>query len=93
VGANQWSIFLWSQEKNIEKKFQFGDYVLWFPKREKTHLGKFKQKWFSPFTVQYYLPNNIILLVFVNNFEPNLVLVNVNKLKPLTCVDQTLKGI
>ncbi len=90
VGANQWSRFLWSQQKNIKKKFQFGDYVLWFPKGEKTHLGKFKKRWFGPCRVHCYLPNNI---VFVNNFEPNLVLVNVNKLKPHTYVDQTLRGI
>jgi hypothetical protein len=32
VGANWWSRFMWSQQKNIEKKFQFGNYVLWFPK-------------------------------------------------------------
>jgi hypothetical protein len=24
-----------SQQKNIDKKFQFGDYVLWFPKEKK----------------------------------------------------------
>jgi hypothetical protein len=62
---------------------------LWFPKGEKTHLGKFKKRWFGPFRVQYCLPNNIILLVFVNNFEPNLVLINVNKLKPYTYVTIT----
>jgi hypothetical protein len=28
VGANQWNRFLWNQQKNTEKKFQFGDYVL-----------------------------------------------------------------
>jgi hypothetical protein len=26
--------------KNVEKKFSFGDYVLWFPKGNKSHLGK-----------------------------------------------------
>jgi len=36
--------------ENIEK-FQFGDYVLWFLKGEKTHLGKFKKRWFNPFKV------------------------------------------
>jgi len=55
-------------------------------------MDKFKNTWFGPFKVQYYLPNNIIL-VFVNNFEPNPILVNVNKLKPYTYLDQTLKGI
>jgi uncharacterized membrane protein len=38
-------------------------------------------------------PNNIVLFIYVNKFEPNLVLVNVNKLKPYTYVNQTLKGI
>jgi hypothetical protein len=79
-------------KKNIEKKFQFGDYVLWFPKGENTHLGKFKKRWFGPFRVQYYLPNNTIILVLVINFEPNPILVNINKLKPYKYVDQTLKG-
>jgi hypothetical protein len=85
------NIFLWNQHKHIEKKFQFGNYVFWFPKGEKTHLGKLKKRWFGPFRVQYYLSNNTIFLVFVNNFEPNLVLVNVNKLKPYKYVYQTLK--
>jgi hypothetical protein len=31
---------------------------------------------------QYVLPNNIVLLVTIEKFETNLVLVNVNKLKP-----------
>ncbi len=79
--------------KNKEKKFQFKDYALWFPKGEKTHLGKFKKRWFGPFKVQYYLPNNIVLIDFVNFFEPNIVLVNVNKLKLYKYVDHTLKGI
>jgi hypothetical protein len=34
---------MWSQQKNTKKKFQFGDYVLWFPKGEKTHMGKLKK--------------------------------------------------
>jgi hypothetical protein len=32
-------------DKNTQKKkIQFGNYVLWFPKKEKTHLGKFKKR-------------------------------------------------
>jgi hypothetical protein len=73
---------LWSQPKHTKRKFQFGDYVLWFPKGENTHLGKFLKRWFGPFRVLYCLPNNTVLLVSINNFEPNPVLVNVNKLKP-----------
>jgi hypothetical protein len=36
-------------KKIIEKKLQFGDYVLWFPKGKKTPLGKFKKRCFAPF--------------------------------------------
>jgi hypothetical protein len=39
-------------EINISKKqFCFGDYVLWFPKGNKSHLGKFTRKWFGPYNV------------------------------------------
>jgi hypothetical protein len=82
-----------NQQKNTKNKFQIGDYVLWFPKGENTHLGKFLKKWFRPFKVQYCLPNNNNIIIYVNNFEPNLVLVNFNKLKPYKYVNQTLKGI
>ncbi len=51
VGANQWNKFMWSQQKNTKKKFQFGNYVLWLPKRENAYLGKFKKRWFGPFKV------------------------------------------
>jgi hypothetical protein len=37
--------------KNVEKKFSFGDYVLWFPKGNKSHLGKFTKKWFGLYKV------------------------------------------
>jgi hypothetical protein len=40
-----------------------------------------------------FLTNTIIILVSVNNFGPNPVLVNVNKLKPYKYVDKRLKGI
>jgi hypothetical protein len=55
---------------------------MWFPKGSKSHFGKLTKKWFGPHKVQYMLPNNTILLVTLTNFEPNLVLVNINKLKP-----------
>ncbi len=42
-----------------------------FLRQNKTHLGKFKKRWFGPFRVQYCLPNNIVLFVSINNFEPN----------------------
>ncbi len=55
---------------------------MWFPKGNKSHLGKFTKKWARPYKIQYVLPNNIMLLVTIEKFETNLVLVNVNKLKP-----------
>jgi hypothetical protein len=56
--------------------------VLWFPKAWKEHIGKFKQHWFGPYKIQYCLPNNITLLVAIDKFDPNPVLVNINNLKP-----------
>jgi hypothetical protein len=61
--------------------FSFGDYVLWFLKDNKSHLGKFTKKWFGPYRIQYVLPNNTLLLVTIEKFETNLVFVNMNKLK------------
>jgi hypothetical protein len=36
----------------------------------------------GPYKIQYYLLNNIILLVTTNKFGPNPMLININKLKP-----------
>lgn len=46
-----------------------------------SHLGKFTRKWFGMYRIQYVLFNNTILLMALINFEPNHVLVNINKLK------------
>ncbi len=40
-------------------KIQKEDYVLWFPKGNKSHLGKFTRKWFRPYKVQYVLPKKL----------------------------------
>ncbi len=56
--------------------------MLWFPKKHKTHFGKFTKKWFGLYRIQFCLPNNIFILVTMDKFDPNLKLVNVNKLKP-----------
>jgi hypothetical protein len=55
---------------------------MWFPKGNKSHLGKFTMKWFGSCKIQYVLLNNIVLLVIIEKFETNLVLVNMNKFKP-----------
>jgi hypothetical protein len=44
--VQQWNRTLWSQQKNLEKHFSFGDYVLWFPKGNRSHLRRFTKKWF-----------------------------------------------
>jgi len=55
---------------------------MWFPKGNKSHLGKFTRKWFELYKILYVLPNKIVLLVTIEKFQTNPKLVNMNKLKP-----------
>jgi hypothetical protein len=55
---------------------------MWFLKGSKSHLEKLTKKWFGPYKVQYVLPYNIMLPITLTNFEPNPMLININKLKP-----------
>ncbi len=48
----------------------------------KAHSPKFQNRWFGPYRIQYYLPNNIILLMIIDKFGLNPILININKLKP-----------
>jgi hypothetical protein len=48
-----------------------GDIVIWFPKGKKEHTKKFQKWWFGSCKIQYYLPNNTILFVNIDKFEPN----------------------
>jgi hypothetical protein len=59
----------------------------------KKHSSKFKCCWYGLYHVQYYLPNNIVLLVNKDKFDPSLVLVNVNKLKLYFPYDNNTKGL
>jgi hypothetical protein len=94
VISNQWNRSLWSQNWLIKTKFQFGDYVLWFPRAVSKHALKFQRQWFGPYRIQYCLPNNYVLLVIIDKFDPNPVLVNINKLKPYKFIeDRTLQPI
>jgi hypothetical protein len=63
---------------------------MWFPKANKSHLGKFTRKWFGPYRIQYVLWNNTMLLVTIEKFEANLVLVNVDKLKSYMYMESKL---
>ncbi len=53
-----------------------------FPRAIETHNPKFQKQWFGPHKMQYCLPNNIILLLTINKFDLNLILININKYKP-----------
>jgi hypothetical protein len=90
TGIQQWNRALWNQQNNSEKQLSFGDYFLWFPKGNKSHLGKFTRKWFRFYIVQYVLPNNTMLLVTIEKFETNPMLVNVNKYKPYKCMESKI---
>jgi hypothetical protein len=41
----------------------------------------------APYRIQYRLPNNMVLLVTIDKFDPNLMLVNINKLKPCRFIE------
>lgn len=71
----------------------YGDIIFWFPQGKKRYIKKFKKWWFGSYKIQYCLPNNIILLVNIDKFEPNPILVNINKLKIYQCLDQVPKGL
>jgi hypothetical protein len=58
-----------------------------FSKGDKSHIGKFIRKWFGPYREQYVVHKNMVLLVTLTNFEPNFVLVNINKLKPYKFIE------
>jgi hypothetical protein len=48
VASNQWNMSLWSQNRFIKTKFQFGGYVLWFLRVVFKHALKFQRQWFGP---------------------------------------------
>jgi hypothetical protein len=64
---------------------------MWFPKGNKSHLRKFINKWVGLYKIQYVLPNNTMLLVTIERFETNPMLVNVNKFKPYTYIESEVQ--
>jgi hypothetical protein len=40
--------------------------------------------------IQYCLPNNIVLLITIDKFDCNIVLVNINKLKPCKVIENKI---
>ncbi len=71
--------------------------MLWFLRVISAHVPKFQRMWFGPYRIQYCLPNNMILLVIIDKFEHNLVIVNIIKLKPYWFITDitftTTKGV
>jgi hypothetical protein len=86
----QWNHALWAHNHYWTKSFTLGDHMLWFPKAHKEHTCMFKQNWFGPYKIKYCLLNNITLLVIIDKFDPNPILININKLKPYWFQDITV---
>ena len=57
------------------------------------HAGKLRNKRFGPYRVQYLLPNNTVLLVTVDKFDPDPVIVNINKLKTYRYPEEGLSDL
>ena len=89
-GQTQWNRAQWVQTQGKPHQFRMGDYVLWFPKGANVYAWKLRNKWFGPYRVQYLLPNNKVLLVTVDKFDPDPVIVNINKLKTYRCPEEGL---
>ena len=92
-GQTQWNQAQWVQTQGKPHQFRMGDYVLWFPKGANVHTGRLQNKWFGPYQVQYLLPNNTVLLVTMEKFDPDPVIVNINKLKTYRCPEEGLPDL
>ena len=57
------------------------------------HAGKLRNKWFGSYRVQYLLPNNTVLLVTIDKFDPDPIIVNINKLKTYRCPEEGLPDL
>ncbi len=93
VGKRQWNRALWAQNHYPIKAFSLIDHVLWFPKHVRNTQGRSNNVGLDH-TYLIFLPYNITFLVIVNKFDPNPILVNINKLKPYRFQDTiTSKGL
>ena len=89
-GQAQWNRAQWVQSQDKPHQFRMGDHVLWYPKGANVPAGKLCNKWFGPYRVQYLLPNNTVLLITVDKFDPDPVIVNINKMKTYRCLEEGL---
>ncbi len=67
------------------KSFLLGTLIMNTPR-------KFTNKWFGLYKVQYHLSNNTCLLVIIDKFDPNPILMNVDKLKSYNYVSKEVQG-
>ena len=92
-GQAQWNCAQWIQTQGKPHQFRMGDYDLWYPKGANVHIGKLRNRWFGSYRVQYLLPNNTELLVIVDKFDLDPVIVNINKLKTYQCPKEGLPDL
>jgi hypothetical protein len=55
MGVNR-GVVLCGINRNTQKRTSHLEimYLIWFPKGQKTHLGKFTKKWFGFYRIQLY---------------------------------------
>ncbi len=58
----------------------------------RTHLWVLEEFEGVSYKVQYVLPNNIMLLITIDKFETNRMLVNVNKFKPYKYMESEVQN-
>ncbi len=87
LGTHQCNRALWSQQNNTKKSSNSMILFYGFQKGVSHILRSSTKKWFEPYIVQYVLPSNMILLATFINFEPNLMFININKLKPYKFIE------
>ena len=92
-GQAQWNREQWIETQGKSHQFRMGDYVLWYPKGANVYVGKLRNKWFGSYRVQYLLLINTILLVTIDKFDSDPVIVNINKLKTYRCPEEGLPDL
>jgi hypothetical protein len=93
IGTRKWNTSLCVQQNHKIKTFVMGETILLFPKGRKEHTKKFKKPWFGSYKIQYSLLNDTIPFVNIDKFEPNPILVNINKSKPYKYLGKALRGL
>jgi hypothetical protein len=75
---------LWSQNRFIETKFWFGNYMSWFLGAISKHAPKFQKGWFGPYKIQF-----VIWLIILFYLSPSISLILTQCLSTLTSWSHT----